>query len=244
MAAKRKAKKKAVAKKTAKKATAGKKTPARKIAKAVPHEGADKPVVEVLLESLQVNENSIMNDKAFGVIKFDWKYPKPGKASIEAIVPFVSLGDGPSGQIDFTQNPYTLADRYLFKYQPSGRSVIQAEVAITQRPGLVSKILSSLLRKGISMVPNPVVGMSLGMLLDFAGLTKEKVRVIGQTSFEIPAHAHSEELVGELIIPESFNVYKQDKFSTEWDDDDVDDFEDEQFRVGDTNGRITLSLNI
>ncbi len=199
-----------------------------------------KKTVEILLQSLQVKENSIGSGLAFGLIKFAWKYPKSGKAVIEAVVPFMGLGDGETGKIDFTNNPYSLADEFLFKYQPQGRSVIRAEVAITKRPGLVSKIISSVLSKGVTLVANPLVGLSLNMLLDAAGLTKEKIRVIGQTSFEILDDPGTGLVDGQLIIPQAFNVYRQAKFTNEWDDDEVEDFEDSTFSVGDDNGILTI----
>ncbi len=243
MAAKRKSKKKVLKKATAKKATKKAVTKKRVTAKRVVNKEPDSThtkTVEVLLQSLQVDENSIGSGQAFGVIKFAWKYPKPGKAEIETIVPFMGLGDGESGKIDFTRNPYSLADQYLFKYQAQGRSVIRAEVAITQRPGLVSKLISSVLIKGASVIPNSLVGLSLSMLLDSAGLTKEKIRVIGQTSFEIADEPKSGTLEGDLIIPQAFNVYRQAKFSNEWDDDNIEDFVDSHYSVGDKNGHVVI----
>ncbi|VAW80808.1 hypothetical protein MNBD_GAMMA12-2397 [hydrothermal vent metagenome] len=242
--AKKKSKKKVVKKSVVRKTTVKKTTAKKKISARVSSKSkvdkANKKTVEVLLQSLQVKENSIGSGLAFGLIKFAWKYPKPGKAVIEAVVPFMGLGDGDTGRIDFTSNPYSLADEFLFKYQPQGRSVIRAEVAITKRPGLVSKIISSVLSKGITLVANPLVGLSLNMLLDAAGLTKEKIRVIGQTSFEIPDEPETGLVDGQLVIPQAFNVYRQAKFSNEWDDDEVEDFEDSTFSVGDDNGILTI----
>ena len=233
-------KKKSKAKKVATKAKAA------NVSAAQSKSGMSKKVrdfFEIRLDSLVVRENGAnLNKASSGALLLNWIYPRPGKQQVSAIIPFSGLQDSPDGQhatLKFNEG-MLVSDSFVFKEVVEGASLITAEVAITKNPGLVSKILESVAELGVKSIHMPFVGAALSVVLDRAGLTQTNARVIGRTHFEISESTKAGLYQGELIIPEPFNIYKSNKVNFRADD--IEEFDPEEFKVGEFNGVLTLDI--
>lgn len=199
--------------------------------------------LEVILSSLTIYENGNNNHRdSAGAILFKWLYPRPGKQSLTAIIPFTGLRDSQNTRqvsIDFSDKAKH-GEPYLFKEKTEGPSVITAEVAITKNTGLISKIIKSAFSIGIKQVSNPYASATLGVILDNAGLSHKTARVIGRTSFNIDHQQRTGIYQGRLFIPESFNIYNDNSnFSNS---DDIDNTETEKFVTGSFNGLLHIKI--
>lgn len=231
-------KKKAIAKNTRKKVS--KKKPSKKLATKIPVRS--KKYLEILLSSLSIKKiGQDHQANCAGVILFNWLYARPDQPTVAAIIPFTGLKKSNSNDdalIDFSDKQH--GEPYLFKQITEGDSVITAEVAITKNTGLISKIISSTIALEQQTNSNLYVASKLGIILDHAGLTNTSVRVVGQTSFEIPGQNASGNFQGQLHIPQAYNVFKNNNYS--YRADKIDYYDADEFKTGSSNGELVISI--